>query len=152
MGILKKLGEYFFGTETKKFYENERASLGELIKDKKDLKEGCRLSKLNQWGDLILGKYIPNLLDIGAVIYAAVTKTPPYGLAAGEGLRLFMASGIKTHKKEVKIYHNLMKQGCLISETAEKMTNAVEKTVKACEKLNKALDDKLNEGEEWKNN
>lgn len=91
--MLEYLGEYFLGTETRKLYREERKWYWEFATDSKDLQKLLRLSKIEEKADLVVGKLIPNIIDIGAIICSLITKSPPYGLILGEGFRLACMGG-----------------------------------------------------------
>ena len=100
--LSQHIGEYFLGTETKKFYRNYRSFLREYVTDDKMLKGLINSSKVEETLDLIVGKGIPNLIDLIGVGYSLYTKTPQYSIfAAGEILRLMCTSISGMERKKI---------------------------------------------------
>ena len=86
--LLKYISEYFLGTETIKLYRYERSHYREFVTDSNDLRKKLKESKIEEGLELFIGRFIPNLIDIGAIVNSLITKIPPYWLFVGEGTRL----------------------------------------------------------------
>ena len=138
--LLQQIGEYFLGTETRKFYRNYRSFLREYVTDSEDLRKMLTAaSKVEEAVDLIVGKGAPNLINLITIGYSLITKNPPYILAAGEGLRLAcMAVSGKGKKK-------------LIMKILKLSGDVQVKCSDICDKLEQLGNDLDTEGEGWKN-
>lgn len=137
MKLSKLLKEYFLGIKTNKSYGAERAFYREYITDEKDLKWLIKHSKIDQTRS-VLGKIIPNLADLGAVVLSLSTQNPNYLwiIAPSEYIRL--CSSLKT-KKYQSIY--------------DFCRSTILDTQRTCENIEGITNqiDRLNgEGEDWK--
>ena len=89
--LLKYISEYFLGTETRKFYEDAREFYKKSFRDPANAEKLIQASKIEEKMTLIVGKYIPNLIDIVGIVHSISTKSPPYIVLLGEVMRLSFA-------------------------------------------------------------
>lgn len=75
---LRKVGEYFFGTETKRFYSKERNWYREFISDTNLLRATLDYSRREENADIIGGKIIPNVISLGGVALSIFLRDPIY--------------------------------------------------------------------------
>ncbi len=145
--LLKYLGEYFLGTETRKFYREERSWYREFITDPKDLRKSLRSSRMEEGVDLIAGKIVPNIADIFTLTYSTVTNNPPYGLIFAEALRLNCTINFNKRKRKKEFSRNLSTTLFRIGDGLNESINKLENSIDKLEDLTDRLDD---EGEDWK--
>ena len=77
MNLRGILGEYFFGTETIKFYKGLRAFNREFILGKETLIRSLQDAYLSEAIYLAIGKIIPNILTGMALYDYLKNKNPP---------------------------------------------------------------------------
>jgi len=126
--LVKYISEYFLGTETRKFYKNERKFYREVITDEKELAKFLRDSEFCENSDIAFGKFLPNLIDIGTIAYSLITKSSPHwGLLIGEGLRLCNIAESSSYKKVNKSLRGIIKSVKYLDRTVTEMDNKVMK-------------------------
>jgi len=121
--LIKYISEYFLGTETRKFYSDEKKFYREFITDEKDLTKFLRNSKICEGSDLVFGKIIPNLIDIATITHSLITKSPPYGLLAGEGIRLYVLAKAGPDKRLNKSLRGLIRTVSGLNKTMTNIEN-----------------------------
>jgi len=126
-GIGRGLGEYFLGTETRKFFKEREGSY--VI-------------------ETIFGKYIPNILDLGITFTSVYFQEPKILqlLAAPETLRLIIMMDIpeKKERLEDRIFYkqlpalsnNFILACQQVGDSLEKASNVVQKTIEELKKIN----------------
>ena len=107
MSLLSKVSEYFFGTETLKSLKYREGFYREFITDDNHL--NILLKSINGTRNyhILLGKFVPALVDAYFIGHSLSSNEPPYGLIAGEGFRAFF-SYILTPKKMFNRISNIL--------------------------------------------
>jgi hypothetical protein len=117
MKALSKIAEYFTGTETLNYYAGLRKFYSENIKDKNILEKKLDKICLDEMKYVLIGKIIPNFIDIGSVLWADYVKCPLPLIFAGaaEGLRVSMIEEFEFKKFE----HECDKNELLLNELSK---------------------------------
>ena len=110
--LSKGLGEYFLGTETKKFYRDLEMYAREFIVENERLRGIIERKRRMEISDLMVGKYIPNALDVAFIIYSTLTSSLPYGIILAEGIRNAWTIFTSPTKKMIKEMIRKEKEKC----------------------------------------
>ena len=140
MGKLKEIApEYFLGTESRKFYRQERNFYRSFLEDKSQQNKSLAGSVAAEVLELTLGKALPNAMSFVGLVNTAISGDNSYlgWIAAGEGLRAFSHLLFRQYKKVSQYDNHQIAQG----KRDEDFTESIY-----------ALIDKSTEGEEWKDN
>jgi hypothetical protein len=90
MKALDKIVDYLIGTEGCGFYNKEMEWYSENIKDEKELEKKLVEISRDKADYLVLGKVLPDMIEIGAITYAAISKQflwPCVAIGLAEGTR-----------------------------------------------------------------
>ena len=114
--LTRCLGEYFLGTETARYYKNERSFIREVYRDNDKMNRRLRVSKIRQALELTLTRYLPNVMDAVAIAYVAISRNPYALILLGEseflriyGISLSKITQYKDKKRFKKVINSLRK-------------------------------------------
>jgi hypothetical protein len=104
------LKEYFLGTETAECIRQSSqrtreilSTMGETTESSSPFGEGFTRKYIR--GEMLLGKYIPNITTTGSLLVSAVSGEPSWlwGIAWGEGFRVsYDAMILRLHRKNAR--------------------------------------------------
>jgi len=123
LNIIERAGrstlEYFLGTETRNFYRNERTIANEIFEDENNLRTALKGLNQLEFADIIIGKYAPNLIDIGAITYSIITENPTVLslVICSEFLRMICNSSSKNGKNSLEISRKRLIENLQFNQT-----------------------------------
>ena len=128
MKLTQILGEYFFGTETRKLREAERGLLNEYVTNTNALEQMINSSKLVESAEIFAGRIVPDVMSVVSVAAAIIAKEPFFLTSVGcaEVARCILL--YKTWQGRYSQVHKVQERGKILRDMY-----AIEK-----------------EGEEWK--